>query len=218
MNIFLRLSTFISTVAISVSAFTTMSSVTNAQQVPTAPQQKTTQKICAFDAVDNLLPPIESQSGNSPLSYLAKQGFTQNPDGSWVCYVSDSRKQGRYYSLFKVQQIDGRLIATSFLDQGNLMEGQDNRSLDLFMALVEQHIKGSQGNRESIQKFLSAFISLVKQSKIQPSNRGYLFDQPSRAFVVFHSVGGEKLKGTAITINIFSPENIPSSKVSLAGS
>ncbi|MBW4632014.1 MAG: hypothetical protein KME30_08965 [Iphinoe sp. HA4291-MV1] len=211
MNIVARL---LSTFAISISAVAVMPYFAIAQEMPTAPQQKTTQKICSSDAVEDLLPPPVSQQSGSPLSYLAQQGFTQNPDGSWNCYMSDSRKQGRYYTLLKVQQINGKLVASSFLDGGILVEGQDNRSLDLFMMLIEKHTKTNQGNRESIRRYLEAFFSFVKQGKVQLSNRGYLFDQPNGGVVIYHSVTGEKLKGTGITININAPQNLSSSPVS----
>jgi hypothetical protein len=211
MNIFTRL---LSTFTISVSTFAFMPAIAFAQEIPTAPQKQTIQKICAADAVDDLLPSPVSPKSGEPLSYLAQQGFTQNPDGSWVCYVSDARKQGRYYTLFKVQQINGKLIASSFLESGILVGGQDNRSLDLFMLLIETHTKTNQGNRESIRRYLESFLSLVKQGKVQPSARGYLFDQPNGAVVVYNSVTGGKLQGTAITININSPQNLASSPVS----
>jgi len=171
------------------------------QKAPTTPQQTTAQSICSSNySIEDLLPPPAGEDINSPLSYLEQQGFTQDEDGSWVCYVSDPKKQGRYYTLFKVQQVKGKLIATFFLDQGSL--GQDNRSLDFFMAVIEKHTKTNQGNRQSIRRYLDAFLSLVKQGKIQPSNRGYLFDQPNRGFVIYHSLSSAKLQGTAITINI----------------
>lgn len=172
---------------------------------PTAPGQTTAQRICASNSnssIEDLLPPPAGEQINSPLSYLGQQGFTQDQDGSWVCYVSDAKKQGRYYTLFKVQQVNKKLVASSFLDQGALGEGQDNRSLDFFMNVIENSTKTNQGNRQSIRRYLDAFISLVKQGKIQPSNRGYLFDQPNRGFVIYHSLNSAKLKGTAITINV----------------
>lgn len=211
MNIFTRL---LSTFAISLSAVAVMPYFVIAQETPRTPQQKTTQKLCSSDAVEELLPPLVSQKSGEPLSYLAQQGFTQNSDGAWVCYVSDSRQLGRYYTLLKVQEINGKLVASSFLESGMLVEGQDNRSVDLFMTLIEKHTKTNQGNRESIRRYLESFFSLVKQAKVQPSNRGYLFDQPNSAVVIYHSVTGEKLKGTAITININSPQNLASSPVS----
>ncbi|NMG08286.1 hypothetical protein [Brasilonema sp. UFV-L1] len=210
MNIIARL---FSTFVISICAVTMMSDLVRAQEAPTVPQQETAQRICSSDTVENLLPPPVSEQSSSPLSYLGQQGFTPNPDGSWTCYGNDSRKQGRYYTLFKVQQINGKLVASSFLEGGILVEGQTNRSLDLFMMLIEKHTKTNQGNRESIRRYLEAFFSLVKQGKIQLSNRGYLFDQPSGGVVVYHPVTGGKLKGTAITININSPQNLSSSAV-----
>ncbi len=181
------------------------------QQTPTVPPPGTTQKICSFDAVESLLPPPTGEQTASAFSYLAQQGFTQKPDGSWVCYVRDNQKQGLYYTLFKVQQIDGKLIASSFLNNGSLIEGQDARSLDLFMTLIENHTKTNQGNRQSIRRYLESFVALVKQGKIPSSGRGYLFDQPSRGFILYNSVTGGELKGTAITININSPQNLGSS-------
>jgi hypothetical protein len=174
---------------------------------PAAPQTTTTQRICSFDPVENLLPPLTKPT-DSKLSYLAQQGFTQSPDGSWVCYVNDSQKEGRYYTLFKVQQIDGKLIASSFLENGSLIEGQKNRTLDLFMTLVKKHTKATQGNHQSIRRYLDTFISLVEQGKVPSSLRGYLFDQPSRSFVLYHSLTEGQLKGTAISININSPQNL----------
>lgn len=211
MNIFTRL---LSTFAIFISAVTVMPYFVIAQETPTTPQQKMAQKLCSSDAVEDLLPSPVNQKNGEPLSYLGQQGFTQNSDGAWVCYASDSRKQGRYYTLLKVQQINGKLIASSFLEGGMLVEGQDNRSLDLFMTLIEKHTNTNQGNRESIRRYLESFFSLVKEAKVQPSNHGYLFDQPNNAVVIYHSITGEKLKGTAITININSPQNLASSPVS----
>ncbi|WP_017317272.1 hypothetical protein [Mastigocladopsis repens] len=211
MNIFARL---LSTFTISLSAVAVMPYFAIAQQTPTTPQQKMTQRLCSSDSVEDLLPSPVSQKSGSPLSYLAQQGFRQNPDGSWVCYVNDSRKQGRYYSLLKVQQINGKLVASSFLDDGILVEGQDERTLDLFMMLIEKHTKTNQGNRESISRYLESFFSLVKQGKVQPSGRGYLFDQTNGGVVIYHPVTGGKLKGTGITININSPQNLASSPVS----
>lgn len=210
-NIFVHLFTKF---VFSVTAITAISNISIAGEAPKTAPEKTVQRICAFDAVENLLPPVQNQQNQSSLSYLAQQGFTQNPDGSWSCYASDPRKQGRYYTLFKVQQVDEKLVATSFLDEGGLMEGQDNRSLELFMLLIQNHTKANQGNKESIQKYLEAFISLIKQGKVQASRRGYLFDQLNRGFVLYHPIAGEKLKGTGITININSPQNLDSSAVS----
>jgi hypothetical protein len=181
------------------------------QRTPTAPQAGTTQKVCSFDAVDNLLPPPTGEQNRSPLSYLQQQGFTQKLDGSWVCYVRDNQKQDLYYTLFKVQQVNGKLIASSFLNNSNLTEGQDTRTVNLFLLLVDNHTKTNQGNRQSIQRYFESFISLVKQGKIPPSARGYLFDQPNRGFIIYNTVTAGELKGTAITININSPQNLGSS-------
>jgi hypothetical protein len=128
--------------------------------------------------------------------------------------VRDNQKQGIYYTLFKVQQIGGKLIASSFLNNGTLIEGQDSRSLDLFMALIENHTKTNQGNRQSIRRYLESFIGLVKQGKVASTGRGYLFDQPSRGFILYNTVAGGELKGTAITININSPQNLAPSPAS----
>ncbi|ARV63064.1 hypothetical protein BZZ01_16145 [Nostocales cyanobacterium HT-58-2] len=180
------------------------------QQTPTAPQAGTTQKICSFDTVENVLPPTGEQSP-SPLSYLAEQGFTQTANGTWACYVRDNQKPGLYYTLFKVQQVNGKLIASSFLNNGSLIEGQDARSLDLFMMLIANHTKTNQGNRESIRRYLESFFTLVQKGKVPLSARGYLFDQPSKSFILYNNVAGGELKGTAITININSPQNLGSS-------
>ncbi len=206
MNTIIRL---LSAIALPVSVFSAMSEAV-AQTAPTAQQQKTTPKICAFDSVENSLPPTISKQNNSPLSYLQDQGFTQKQDGSWVCYINDSQKDERYYTLFKVQQVDGKLVATSFLDSGSLISGQENRSLDLFTMLINNHTNTSPQNRQSIRRYLDTFISLVRSGKIQPSRRAYLFDQPNLGFVIYHSLTGGKLKGTAITININSPQRLGS--------
>jgi len=179
----------------------------NAQTIPTVPQQRTTQRICSLDPVEDLLPPPQSKPTNSLLSYLAEQGFTQNQEGSWVCYANDPKKEGRYFTLFKVQEINGRLIGSSFLDEGSLIKGQENRSLDFFMMLIERHMSTSQENRQGIRRYLEAFISLVEQGKIQPTRRGFLFDQPNRALVLYHTLSSGALKGTAITVNIYLPKS-----------
>jgi hypothetical protein len=186
---------------------TTFSIAATAQQTPSAPQQRTTQRICSLDPVEDLLPPRQSKPGNSLLSYLAEQGFTKNQEGSWVCYANDPKKEGRYFTLFKVQEINGRLIGSSFLDQGSLIEGQENRSLDFFMMLIERHMSTSQENRQGIRRYLESFISLVEQGKIQPTRRGFLFDQPNRALVLYHTLSSGTLKGTAITVNIYLPKS-----------
>lgn len=206
-----------STFVFSISTLAVISDVSIAQEATMTTQEKTVQKICAFDKVENLLPPIQSQNNSSTLAYLAQQGFTENADGSWSCYASDSRKQGRYYTLFKVQQVEGKLVATTFLEEGSLMEGQDNRSLELFMLLIQNHTKAKQANLQSIQRYLETFMSLIQEGKVPASSRGYLFDQTNRAFVLYHPVKGEKLKGTGITININSPQNFNSSTVSSTG-
>lgn len=205
MNIIIHL---FSAFAIPAFALAFMSFVAIAQDVTTAPQQRTA-KICSFDAVDTLLPPVQnSQSSNSLFSYLATQGFVEKHDGSWVCYVSDPTKDGRYYTLFKVQQVGKKLVGSSFLDGGKLINGQDNRTLNLFMMLVEKHTNTTDGNRQSIRTYLQSFISLVKQGKVPASRRAYLFDQPSCGFV-FHPILTEGLQGTAITINLnVSPEQL----------
>ncbi|MBD2455258.1 hypothetical protein H6G80_14350 [Nostoc sp. FACHB-87] len=175
-----------------------------AQEAPKEPQP-TTERICSLDPVESLLPPPQAKTSNSLFSYLAAEGFTQSKDGSWVCYVNDPKKEGRYYTLFKVQELNGKLVGSSFLDGGNLIEGQDNRTLDFFMTLIEHHLNGDQENRQSIRRYLESFISLVKEGKIKASRRGFLFDQPNRALVVYHTVGNDaagELKGTAITLNI----------------
>ncbi|ARV59945.1 hypothetical protein BZZ01_16110 [Nostocales cyanobacterium HT-58-2] len=205
MNIIIRL---LSAFAFSASAFTSVSFIAAAQEVPTNPQQtnsqqKTVQRICSFDEVEALLPnPVENQQNSSPLSYLAEQGFLQNSDGSWVCYVTDPNQEWRYYTVFKVQQIKGKIVASSFLENGSLIDGQDNRSLDLFMLLIQNHTNANQGNYQSIRKYLEAFMALVKQGKIPAKRRGYLFDSPSRGFISYYPVTSGQLQGTAITINI----------------
>ncbi|MBU7586768.1 MAG: hypothetical protein KAF91_28570 [Nostoc sp. TH1S01] len=183
-----------------------------AQETPTEPQP-TTQRICSLDPVEDLLPPPQAKASHSLFSYLAQEGFTQSKDGSWVCYVNDPKKEGRYYTLFKVQELDGKLIGSSFLDGGNLIEGQENRTLDFFMKLIEHHLNGDEENRQSIRRYLESFISLVKQGKIKASRRGFLFDQPNRALVLYHTLnqGGGELKGTAITLNLQIPEKLNSS-------
>lgn len=209
MNIFVR---FFGAAAFAIYAVAAISDVAFSQEAPTASPDRITQKICSFDAVESLLPPL-SQPSNSPISYLAQQGFTQSSDGSWICYVNDPKKQGRYYTLLKVQQRDGKLVASSFLDQGSFIEGQEDRSLDFFMTLVDNYTNTTRNNRESIRKYLQTFISLVRSGKIQASRRGYLFDQPSRSLVMYHPLSSGELKGTGITININSPSNLGSSQV-----
>jgi hypothetical protein len=193
----------LSAFALSISAVGAIAQATIAQQAPTVPQQKiTTKKICSFDSVQDLLPPLHSEQKNSPLSYLAQQGFVQTSDGSWVCYVRDKDKQSRYYTLFKVEQKDGKLLASSFLQGGDLMTGQDERTLDLFIKLIENHTNTSQVSRQSIYRYLDSFISLVEQNKIPVSSRGYLFDPSNRGFVLYHPLTQGAVQGTAITINL----------------
>ncbi|MEH1967359.1 hypothetical protein [Nostoc sp.] len=179
----------------------------NTQETPAISQLKTRQRICSLDPIEDLLPPPQTKTSNSLLSYLAEQGFTQNQEGSWVCYANDPKKEGRYFTLFKVKQVDGRLIASSFLDEGSLIQGQENRSLDFFMMLIERHMNTSQQNRQGIRRYLEAFVSLVKQGKIKPTRRGFLFDQPNRALVLYHTLSSGSLKGTGITINIYLPKS-----------
>ncbi|WP_414567845.1 hypothetical protein [Nostoc sp. CCY 9925] len=177
------------------------------QETPAVPQQMTTQRICSLDPIEDLLPPPQTKASNSFLSYLADQGFTQNQEGSWVCYANDPKKEGRYFTLFKVKQVDNRLIASSFLDEGSLIEGQENRSLDFFMMLIERHMNTNQENRQGIRRYLEAFVSLVKEGKIKPTRRAFLFDQPNRALVIYHTLSSGNLKGTGITINIYLPKS-----------
>ncbi len=198
-------------IALPLSVFSAMSYIAIAQAAPTAPQQKAIHKICSFDSVDNSLPPAVSKQNNSPLSYLQEQGFTQNADGSWVCYRNESKADESYYTVFKVQLVKGKLVATSFLNSGSLISEQDNRTLDLFTMLINNHTNTSPESRQSIRRYIDTFISLVKQGKIQPSRRAYLFDQPNRGFIIYHSLTGGTLKGTAITINIDSPQRLGSS-------
>ncbi|MBW4554614.1 MAG: hypothetical protein KME59_01495 [Trichormus sp. ATA11-4-KO1] len=190
-----------------------MSGVAIAQEVPAVSQQRTTQKLCSLDPVADLLPPLPSRQNNSLLSYLAEEGFTQSQDGAWVCYVNDPKKEERYFTLFKVQELDGKLIGSTFLDGGNLIEGQENRSIDFFMTLVEHHMNTSPENRQSVRRYLETFISLVKDRKIEASRRGFLFDQPNRALVLYHTLSTGELKGTAITINIQSPSKLSAGSV-----
>ncbi|WP_392534656.1 hypothetical protein [Nostoc sp. C117] len=180
---------------------------TNILKTPAVPQQRTTQRICSLDPIEDLLPPTQTKTSNSLLSYLAEQGFTQNQEGSWVCYANDPKQEGRYFTLFKVKQVDNRLIASSFLDEGSLIQGQENRSLDFFMMVIDHHMNTSQENRQGIRKYLEAFVSLVKQGKIKPTRRGFLFDQPNRALVLYHTLSSGTLKGTGITINIYLPKS-----------
>lgn len=205
MNIIVRL---FGAIAFQVSALAAMSSIAMSddkpfQETSAIPQVRATQRICSLDPIEDLLPPPSSKPSSSLFSYLAEQGFTQNQEGSWVCYANDPKKEGRYFTLFKVKQIDGRLIASSFLDEGSLIEGQETRSLDFFMMLVERHMNTNQENRQGIRKYLEAFVSLVKQGKIKPTRRGFLFDQPNRALVLYHTLSSGELKGTGITVNIY---------------
>jgi hypothetical protein len=213
MNIIVRL---FGAIVLQVSALAAMSSMAmsddkplrvHTQETPTISQRKTTQRICSLDPIEDLLPPPQIKASNSLLSYLADQCFTQNQEGSWVCYANDPKKEGRYFTLFKVKQVDGRLIASSFLDEGSLIQGQENRSLDFFMMLIEHHMNTSQENRQGIRRYLEAFVSLVKQGKIKPTKRGFLFDQPNRALVLYHTLSSGNLKGTGITINISLPKS-----------
>ena len=213
MNIIVRL---FGAIALQISAIVAMSSMAMSddkplhvytQDTPAASQQKTTQRICSLDPIQDLLPPLQTKASNSLLSYLAEQGFIQNEEGSWVCYANDPKKEGRYFTLFKVKQVDGRLIASSFLDEGSLIQGQENRSLDFFMMLIKRHMNTSPENRQGIRRYLEAFVSLVKEGKIKPTRRGFLFDQPSRALVLYHTLSSGNLKGTGITINISLPKS-----------
>ncbi|BAY42746.1 hypothetical protein SAMD00079811_03240 [Scytonema sp. HK-05] len=74
----------------------------------------------------------------------------------------------------------------------------------------------NQGNRQSIQRYLESFISLVKQIKVPLSRRRYLFDQSRTVVVLYDPVREGKLKSTPITTNIYSPQNLSSSTVSQA--
>ncbi|MFN6461142.1 MAG: hypothetical protein RMZ41_004765 [Nostoc sp. DedVER02] len=213
MNIIVRL---FGAIALQVSALVAMSGMAMSddkplrlriQETPAVSPQKTTQKICSLDPIEDLLPPIQTKAKDPLLSYLAEQGFTQNQEGSWVCYANDPKKEGRYFTLFKVKQVDNRLIASSFLDEGSLIEGQENRSLDFFMMLIEHHLNTNQENRQGIRRYLEAFVSLVKEGKIKPTRRAFLFDQPNRALVLYHTLSSGNLKGTGITINIYLPKS-----------
>jgi hypothetical protein len=213
MNIIVRL---FGAIVLQLSALAAMSSMAMSddkplrvyiQEASATSQQKTTQRICSLDPIEDLLPPPQTKANNSLLSYLAEQGFTQNQEGAWVCYANDPKKEGRYFTLFKVKQVDGRLIASSFLDEGSLIQGQENRSLDFFMMLIEHHLDTSQEKRQGIRRYLGAFVSLVKQGKIKPTRRGFLFDQPNRALVLYHTLSSGELKGTGITINIYLPNS-----------
>ncbi|MEH2075581.1 MAG: hypothetical protein V7K57_14500 [Nostoc sp.] len=215
MNIIVRL---FGAIVLQVSALAAMSSMAMSDDKPLrVPTQetpiisqlktKTTHRICSLDPIEDLLPPPQNKAKNSLLSYLAEQGFTQNKEGSWVCYANDPKKEGRYFTMFKVKQVDGRLIASSFLDEGSLIQGQENRSLDFFMMLIEHHLNASQENRQGIRRYLEAFVSLVKEGKIKPTRRGFLFDQPNRALVLYHTLSSGNLKGTGITINISLPKS-----------
>ncbi|MBG1241500.1 hypothetical protein [Nostoc sp. NZL] len=213
MNIIVRL---FGAIVLQISAFAAMSSMAMSddkplrvytQETPAVSERKTTQRICSLDPIEDLLPPPQTKASNTLLSYLAEQGFTQNQEGSWVCYANDPKKEGRYFTLFKVKQVDGRLIASSFLDEGNLIQGQENRSLDFFMMLIKRHMNTSQENRQGIRRYLEAFVSLVKEGKIKPTRRGFLFDQPNRALVLYHTLSSGNLKGTGITINIYLPKS-----------
>lgn len=203
---------FSKVLAIQVLALAALSNMSLAQENPAAPPESTTatQRICSLDPIESLLPPAQTTRSNSLFSYLAQEGFTQNKDGSWVCYVNDPKTEGRYYTLFKVQELNGKLVGSSFLDNGSLVAGQDNRTIDFFMKLVEHHMDGNQENRQSIRRYLESFISLVKEGKIKASRRGFLFDQPNRALVLYHALNAGKLKGTAITLNIQLANNINS--------
>ncbi|KAF3884724.1 MULTISPECIES: hypothetical protein [Nostocales] len=208
---------WISKFFLSVSACVSLSHFATAQQAPTNPQQRTQttlQKICSFDTVRELLPPA-SEKSKSLLSYLAQQGFIQTQDGSWVCYVSDPQKSGRYYTLFKVQQIEKKLVASSFLENDRMIEEQDSRSLDFFLMLIQNHTSATSKNLLDIREYIKTFITLIKQGKIKPSERGYLFNQPSRAFVFYNRLNEGNVKGTAITINLDKPQNLSSSPVFL---
>ncbi|MBD2507655.1 hypothetical protein [Desmonostoc muscorum] len=213
MNIIVRL---IGAIALQVSVLAAMSSMAMSadkplrlriQEAAAVSQRKTTQRICSLDPIEDLLPPPQTKGNNSLLSYLAEQGFTQNKEGSWVCYANDPKKEGRYFTLFKVKRVDNRLIASSFLDEGSLIEGQENRSLNFFMMLIEHHLNTTQENRKGIRRYLEAFVSLVKQGKIKPTRRAFLFDQPNRGMVLYHTLSSGNLKGTGITINIYLPKS-----------
>ncbi|QLE51886.1 hypothetical protein FD724_30130 [Nostoc sp. C057] len=213
MNIIVRL---IGAIALQASVLAAMSSMAMSadkplrlriQEAAAVSQRKTTQRICSLDPIEDLLPPPQTKGNNSLLSYLAEQGFTQNKEGSWVCYANDPKKEGRYFTLFKVKRVDNRLIASSFLDEGSLIEGQENRSLNFFMMLIEHHLNTTQENRKGIRRYLEAFVSLVKQGKIKPTRRAFLFDQPNRGMVLYHTLSSGNLKGTGITINIYLPKS-----------
>ncbi|QKQ75526.1 hypothetical protein [Nostoc sp. TCL240-02] len=213
MNIIVRL---IGAIALQVSVLAAMSSMAMSadkplrlriQEAAAVSQRKTTQRICSLDPIEDLLPPPQTKANNSLLSYLAEEGFTQNKEGSWVCYANDPKKEGRYFTLFKVKRVDNRLIASSFLDEGSLIQGQENRSLNFFMMLIEHHLNTTQENRKGIRRYLEAFVSLVKQGKIKPTRRAFLFDQPNRGMVLYHTLSSGNLKGTGITINIYLPKN-----------
>ncbi|MEJ6483449.1 hypothetical protein N0Y54_19365 [Nostoc punctiforme UO1] len=213
MNIIVRL---VGAIALQVSVLAAMSSMAMSadkplrlriQEAAAVSQRKTTQRICSLDPIEDLLPPPQTKANNSLLSYLAEQGFTQNQEGSWVCYANDPKQEGRYFTLFKVKRVDNRLIASSFLDEGSLIQGQENRSLDFFMMLIEHHLNSTQENRKGIRRYLEAFVSLVKQGKIKPTRRAFLFDQPNRGMVLYHTLSSGNLKGTGITINIYLPKS-----------
>ncbi|HYW19239.1 MAG TPA: hypothetical protein VE956_07960 [Nodularia sp. (in: cyanobacteria)] len=184
-----------------------------AQNTIVIPQEQKTQKICSLDSVADLLPALQNQQSNSSLAYLAEEGFIQSQEGAWVCYVNDPAKPDRYYTLFKVQEQDGQLIGSSFLENGSLIEGQETRSIDFFMTLVENHMNTSPDNRQSVRRYLETFVSLVKDEKIGASRRGFLFDQPNRALVMYHALSTGELKGTAITINIQAPNKFSAGSV-----
>lgn len=213
MNIIVRL---VGAIALQVSVLAAMSSMAMSadkplrlriQEAAAVSQRKTTQRICSLDPIEDLLPPPQTKANNSLLSYLAEQGFTQNKEGSWVCYANDPKQEGRYFTLFKVKRVDNRLIASSFLDEGSLIQGQENRSLNFFMMLIEHHLNTTQENRKGIRRYLEAFVSLVKQGKIKPTRRAFLFDQPNRGMVLYHTLSSGNLKGTGITINIYLPKS-----------
>lgn len=134
--------------------------------------------------------------------FYQKLGLIPSKDGSYVCIVTDPENNRRRFTLFKVQRIDNIVVASTFLDRGEFLAGQEQAISDLFLEMIQFYTDLPEEYYPGVNNYFQEFYLRMADGRLKPSSdRVYAVDEPSSTVIMYHPSVGE-FQGTVISLNI----------------
>lgn len=134
--------------------------------------------------------------------FYQQLGLIPSRDGSYVCVVTDPDNNRRKFTLFKVQRIDNIVVASTFLDRGKFLAGQEQAISDLFLEMIQFYTDLPEEYYPGVNNYFQEFYLRMADGRLKPSSdRVYAVDEPSSTVIMYHPSVGE-FQGTVISLNI----------------